>query len=352
LRLYWPKDAALNGTWKPPRLQRASTTPPASLAVTVENFERAESDGYFGAIVKEGGFGRFHHNRELVPVDKQVVVRSNRDTLYSAAVFDLEAAPVTVTLPDAGARFMSMQSVDQDHYTSAVVYGAGAYTITRDTIGARYVLMAIRVFVDPNDPEEAGRAHALQDAIRVEQANAGSFRVPHWDTSSQQTVRNALLVLGRTLPDTQRMFGRKEHVDPVRHLIGTAMAWGGNPEKDALYLTVTPRANDGVTAHEIVVRDVPVDGFWSISVYDAEGYYRANDAGAYSLNDVTARRDASGAVVIRFGGADGSAPNHLPISPGWNYTVRLYRPRQELLDGTWRFPEARPIPGPGVVLPP
>jgi hypothetical protein len=25
---------------------------------------------------------------------------------------------------------------------------------------------------------------------------------------------------------------------------------------------------------------------------------------------------------------------------GWNYTVRLYRPRIEILNGTWKFPEA------------
>ena len=27
---------------------------------------------------------------------------------------------------------------------------------------------------------------------------------------------------------------------------------------------------------------------------------------------------------------------------GWNYMVRLYRPRKEILDGTWKFPEAQP----------
>jgi hypothetical protein len=352
MRLYWPKDAALNGTWKPPRLQRGSTAPPTLLTVTIENFERAESDGYFSAVVKDGALGKFHHHRELTRVDKQIVVRSNRDTLYSAAVFDLEAAPVTVTLPEAGSRFMSMQAVDQDQYTSAVVYGAGAYTIAREMIGTRYVLLAVRLFVDPNDAQDLEQVRALQDAITVEQRSVGVFQVPHWDAPSKKTVRDALLVLGRTVSDTKRMFGRREHVDPVRHLIGTAMAWGGNPEKDALYLTVTPRANDGVTAHEIVVRDVPVDAFWSVSVYDANGYYRANEAGAYSLNNVTAKRDASGAVTIRFGGTDASAPNHLPISPGWNYTVRLYRPRQELLDGSWHFPEAQPVSGPDVVLPP
>jgi hypothetical protein len=29
--------------------------------------------------------------------------------------------------------------------------------------------------------------------------------------------------------------------------------------------------------------------------------------------------------------------------PGWNYIVRLYRPRAQILDGTWKFPEARPV---------
>ena len=36
------------------------------------------------------------------------------------------------------------------------------------------------------------------------------------------------------------MFGTRDRVDPVRHLIGTAAGWGGNPEKDAFYPNVTP----------------------------------------------------------------------------------------------------------------
>jgi len=28
--------------------------------------------------------------------------------------------------------------------------------------------------------------------------------------------------------------------------------------------------------------------------------------------------------------------------PGWNYLVRLYRPRAEIVDGSWKFPEAQP----------
>lgn len=80
-----------------------------AIPVTVDNYNRAESDVYLGLNVKSGGFGKFLHTREPVPVDNQGVIRPNRDTLYSAGVFDLDTSPVTVTLPDAGKRFMSMQ---------------------------------------------------------------------------------------------------------------------------------------------------------------------------------------------------------------------------------------------------
>ena len=58
----------------------------------------------FAGAVTLGGFGKIYHFRELTPLDKQVVVRQNRDTLYSSAVFDLDAGPVTITLPDPGQR--------------------------------------------------------------------------------------------------------------------------------------------------------------------------------------------------------------------------------------------------------
>jgi hypothetical protein len=126
-------------------------------------------------------------------------------------------------------------------------------------------------------------------------------------------------------------------------LIGTAFAFGGNPEKDALYLNVTPSKNDGTTVHRLTVKDVPIDAFWSISVYNAEGYFQKNAFDAYSLNSITAKKDTDGSVSVQFGGCDGKVPNCLPIMPGWNYMVRLYRPRAEVLDGNWTFPEAQPI---------
>jgi hypothetical protein len=320
----------------------AQTGGSKAVIVTPDNFNRAETDTVFAGIVKEGAFGKLLHHRQPMTIESPIV-RPNRDTLYSYGVFDLDAGPLTVTLPDAGKRFLSMQVLDEDQYTPEVFYGAGRHTFTREGIGTRYVSLGVRILVDPASPEDLRQVRALQDAIKVEQMNPGRFEVPNFDPVSQKKVRDALLLLGETVPETRRMFGPKGQVDPVRHLIGTAMGFGGNPEKDALYLNVTPEKNDGTTVHRLTARDVPVDGFWSISVYNAKGNFQKNSLDAYSINDITAKRQSDGSIVVQFGGCDGKTPNCLPIVKGWNYLVRLYRPRAEILDGKWQFPEAKPL---------
>lgn len=315
------------------------------LAVNVDNFKRAESDTYFAKFVKDGAFGKFHHERNLASIDHQSVIRMNRDTLYSMGVFDLKAAPVTVTLPDAGKRFLAMQVISEDHYVPEVVYKAGAHNFTTENVGTRYVVLLVRTFVNPDDSADVAAVHKLQDAIRVEQASAGKFEVPNWNQASLKKLRDALLAVTTANGglDSARMFGPKGVVDEVQHLLGTAAGWGGNPAKDALYVGVEPKQNDGNTIYRLTVKDVPVDGFWSISVYNKGGFFEKNSLNAYTLNNVTAKPNADGSVTIQFGGCDGKTPNCIPITPGWNYLVRLYRPRKEILDGAWKFPEAEPV---------
>jgi hypothetical protein len=312
--------------------------------VTVDNFGRAESDMYFARFVKEGAFGKFKHERELASIDHQTVIRLNRDTLYSFGVFDLAAAPVTVTLPDAGKRYMALQVINEDHYAQDVFYAPGKHTLTQEAVGTQYVCLAIRTFVDPNSPADVKAVHALQDAIKVEQKAVGKFEAPAFDAASLKKVREALLNLAAANGglDSARMFGRKNEVDPVQHLIGTAAGWGGNPPYAALYSGVEPRENDGKTAYVLTVKDVPVDGFWSVSVYNQDGFFAKNAKNAYTVNNVTAKPNADGSVTIHFGGGE-NTPNAIPIMPGWNYTVRMYRPRKEILDGAWKFPEAVPM---------
>lgn len=106
---------------------------------------------------------------------------------------------------------------------------------------------------------------------------------------------------------------------------------------------ITPKNNDGTGIYKLTVKEVPVDGFWSISVYNAQGYFEKNPYNAYSLNNITGKKNADGSITVQFSGADGKTPNCLPIMPGWNYLVRLYRPRAEVRDGTYKFPEPQRV---------
>jgi hypothetical protein len=313
--------------------------------VTPDNFVRAESDVYMAGQVKDGAFGKLKHTREPAPVDRQLIVRLNRDTIYSSGIFDLDAGPVTLGLPDPGKRFLSVLLINQDHYNPQVFYGAGTHTLTKETVGTRYVMVAIRVLADPNDPEDLRQANALQDAITVSQPGGpGMFEIPNWDPVSQKRVREALIALSNTIPDLRYAAGpNEESVDPVRRIAAAASGWGLNPDKDAVYLNVFPDKNDGRTPHRLKVGEVPVDAFWSVTAYTKDGYFQPNALNAYSINSVTGKRAEDGSISIQFGDCRRDTPNCLPVTKGWNYMVRLYRPRAEILSGAWSFPVAEPI---------
>jgi len=186
------------------------------------------------------------------------------------------------------------------------------------------------------DPSDTARANQLQDQINFKQQNPGKLELPDWDQASLKATREPLLVLAGRMGDISRRFGDTNEVDPKQHLVGTASGWGGNPPKAAMYISIYPEKNDGKTPYVLTFPKVPVDGFWSISVYNKEGFIVANDQKIYVINDRTAKPNADSTFTIRFGG-DPKALNYMPVMDGWNYTVRLYQPKEEILSGKWTF---------------
>ena len=203
-------------------------------------------------------------------------------------------------------------------------------------------MIAIRTLVDPDDPKDLDAVHALQNAIKVEQPGGpGKFEVPHWDQVSQKKVREALLALGATLPDTKRHVRPKEAGRPRPPFDRLRLCLGRQSGKDALYLNVTPDKNDGKTIYRLNVKDVPVDGFWSISVYNAKGYFEPNQHNAYTLNNITAKKSPRriGRDPIR------RLRRQDPQLPADHEGMELSRsalpPRPPVLNGSWTFPEPR-----------
>ena len=307
----------------------------SELPVNVDNFARAETDRMFtGFVAQARGVNRWSHSREPTPLDRQPVIRMNRDTLYSVAVVDVRGG-ATLTVPDAGDRYVSVMVVDEDHYVHRIVHDPGEHVLSGDELDTPYVAVAARILVDPAAPADVAAVTALQDGLGLVAASATPFTPPTYEMASLDATRAALLRLAAGIQGFAGAFGARGDVDPVRHLIGTAAGWGGLPEHEATYVNVDPGLPIG--RYRLRVTDVPVDGFWSISCYDREGYF-PTAGGPVSVNDVTATRDADGAITVHFGDWDDDAPNRITIADGWSYLVRLYRPRAEILDGSWTFP--------------
>ncbi len=314
--------------------------------VNASSFVRAESDTYMRNIVQQaGGLGKFAHIRKPTPLDQQTVIRMNLDTLYSYAVFDLAAGPVTITVPTvADGRYVSVQVLNQDHLTPMILH-QGNHTLTQETAGSRYVAAFARVFNDASDPEDLARAHAVQDAIIAKQDAPGTLELPDWDKASLDAARKSLLELGSLgVAGFGVQMGKKGEVDPIAHLIATAVGWGLLPPNEAIYLFPSLATNDGKIVHTLTMKDIPVDGFWSISVYNKGGFFEPNDLNVNSVNNLTGTKAEDGAIIVQFGGCSTAGPaNCIPVTEGWNYIVRLYRPHAEVVAKTWKLPDAVPV---------
>jgi hypothetical protein len=313
-----------------------------TIPVTIKNYVRAESDMQFkGYAEKAGGIGKMLHLREPYSVVNQTTIRGNRDTLYSAVVLDL-SSPAVIVKPISSGRFQSMLVISQDHYNPILKHGSGEVTLTMDSVGSRYAMVLFRTFADPNDPADMKAAHALQDAIQLKQASPGKLELPDWDMTSFVQTRKDLNLLSAKLSDMSDGFGKRGQVDPILHLMASASGWGGNPARGATYVNVYPKANDGKTAYTLTMpKEVPVGAFWSVSVYNKDGFFEPNELNLYSKNSVTGKKDTDGGMTIHFGG-NPNADNYLPITEGWNYLVRLYLPANEVLEGDWTPPA--PVP--------
>lgn len=315
----------------------------SNVPVTVENFVRAESDYMLRANMRAFNLeiGQLNHVRKVTTAEEpQTVIRTNQDTIYSGLAVDL-AQPATVTLPDVGNRYQSMHVISQDHYMLFEA-GAGDYELTEDSVGSRFALVLFRTFVNPNDPEDVKQAHAAQDGIRISGGGSGPFEAPDWDLGQLAAARKALNDIARLGFSTRYAFGTKEETRPIDHLVGAAAGWGGLPSKAALYIFDSVENADGEMPHAVTAKDVPVDAFWSVTVYNADGYLEPNDLGVNNYNSVTAKPNPDGSQTIHFGGCEDGRINCIPIAPGWNYTVRLYSPGDEILTGKWTFPQ--PVP--------
>lgn len=195
--------------------------------VDAVNFIRAESDRYFDDLVaRSGGVNRWHHTREPAPIDKQAVVRMNRDTLYSSAILDVSQG-ATISMPNASGRYQTAMVVDEDHYIDHVFDSPGEHRLQASMFPTSHVALAVRTLVDPAEPADLAEVAALQDQLRIDAGSAEPLSHEAWDTDSLDRTRALLMKLAEGLTAFDGAFGSRAETDPILHLLGPLPAGAG-----------------------------------------------------------------------------------------------------------------------------
>ena len=310
------------------------------MKVTPETYVRAESDRQFGVVVKmAGGVNRFFHFRRPTPLDKQNVVRMNRDTLYSMGVVDTTKG-ATITVPELpNDRYASVYLADNDHYCPFVIYNSGTHELPRDT---KYLGVGVRIQVlNPKDEDEIALINKLQDQFVIKANSADSLPEFKWDVQSLKALTGQYEEESTRYSSWKGMMGPRGKVDEKTRHVAAAAAWGLFPEWDATYLNYSG-GHDCRVCHQATYQVPENKAFWSITVYGSDGFMKSDNN---IVNSSNVKLNADGTFTVYFGSVEacGDVPNRLDTTEGWNFLMRIYRPGKSVLDGAYRLPVAKPV---------
>ena len=305
------------------------------IAVALDNYEEAESDLAFYNVTKLVGMNTFFHfPTGAFDLDNQTVVRMNRDTYYSAAVIDTTQG-ATVTIPETNGRYLSVMVVQNDHYIDQVFLEAGTHEITSDT---DFAMVAMRIRANQNDPDDDDAIAALRAGVKLEVGGNASHVRPNYDMEQLVALRDELTVEGTKLGTLMGMQGAHGTIERMMHLYGTAIGWGLLPDAQAQYLGSAKFSNDGCYMASYDAPPFNEPGFFSITIYDADGWIYSEDG---ILNEFNMNLNDDGSFDAYFGEC-GDVDNNLPTVDGWNYILRIYEPKLDELQ-EFRLPEVKKV---------
>lgn len=313
-----------------------------SIKVTPETFNRAESDFMYQAIINnaEGESNTYYHFRNITQLDKQTVIRMNRDVLYSGSVWDNKEG-LTITYPETDGRYATIQVMDNDHYTLDIFNKPGTYELAPAETDFVYLILRIQV-IDPLDPQEIQYINDLQNQFTAVSKSNESFPQHNWNLESLADVRAQYVSDALNYDSFDGMQGKRGEVNEETRHIATAAGWGLLPEEAATYLIFGEDVEKGASYKSTF--EVPENtGFWSITVYNADGYMES-DNNIVNSSNVTLNDD--GTFTVYFGSEEqvGDVPNRLDApADGWNYLLRIYEPGQSVLNGEYKLPKAEKL---------
>lgn len=191
-------------------------------------------------------------------------------------------------------------------------------------------------------------AHEPIVKTAVSQAPAAAQEIMRWKLASLARIENGWAMD----TDTMGVYGNYY----LKRAIISQVGLGANPPEDAIYpLNLVDEAGSALngtnnyTIHFEAGRTPPVHAFWSITLYDDDGFQVANDLNRFALSSwMPFETNPDGSLDLYFQhenpGPDREA-NWLPApTTSFNLTMRLYAPQSEALTGKWNPPPVKQTP--------
>jgi len=194
---------------------------------------------------------------------------------------------------------------------------------------------------------EAGKSFEIEKAgpavkQALESAPAEAQRLMAWKLKSMARVVNGWSMN----TDTMGVYGDYY----LKRALVAQLGLGANLPEDAIYpanlADETGQPLDGANRYVLHFdkgATPPADAFWSVTLYDNEGYQVANPLNRFAVSSwMPLKYNADGSLDLYFQnespGADKEA-NWLPSPKGpFNLLLRVYAPRSEALTGQWNPP--------------
>lgn len=312
---------------------------------TVDNYAVYETSRQYLKNQELVGVNTFRHKRELTPTDEQDVVRMNRDTYYSMAVINVSKG-ATVTLPEIPeGKYMSMEVITEDHRIQPMQYGSGTFDLSTHIGDHVYVIIRIDATFTKDE------VHKIQDQMSIDAKAEGEFTAMQVDEKSFEEVETSLKKEMPTIlkrDGAQATFGMftspedasKEMFTKEKYAVGAAIGWGGAQLEDNIYEISGNFPTD--TCHQVTFEDPKNQAFWSVTVYNKQGFM-FDDVANVSSN--TADKNADGTYTLSFGCGDGAVNNIKTEndSGAFNLGFRHYIPSQKVRDGFRVLPSVKAI---------
>ncbi|WP_186774900.1 DUF1254 domain-containing protein [Allorhodopirellula solitaria] len=295
----------------------------------MENIVRAETAKYFAEETIKSGPNNFRHERDGIQLDNQTIIRSNFDLIYSYAVFDASTG-LEITVPDYDL-YHSVQVFDGNHVTLEVVYPGKTKTIGHDQLTyGDHVYLFMRTQPPSTDAAGMKKLHERQDSVVIKAGSAKPYVPPvQYDVDSFNKLRNDLIA--RAPKEDVVYKGFVESLDAIiepYYQMTNLAGWGGLPARHAYYFVVAP-ADDAARkggASSITFEAPPLQykraGYWSLTVYSAEGWVKTDP---FKLSSLEAKPNEDGSYTLNFNGPEGSI-NNIKAPQNWNALFRCYLP--------------------------